>query len=96
MTDNGVDTLFTYNPIGFNGGTGLAEEGAGVSLPARTRAIEMYGVAAHRLFYTVGVVSPDRAGEARTASSATTAARISTPASTTSSEAWGSTGTRPA
>ena len=58
MTDNGVDTLFTYNPIGFNGGTGLSEEGAGVSLPARTRAIEMYGVAAHRLFYTVGVSSP--------------------------------------
>ena len=54
MTDNGVDTLFTYNPIGFNGGTGLAEEDAGVSLPARARAIEMYGVAGHRLFYTVG------------------------------------------
>jgi hypothetical protein len=58
MTDNGVDTLFTYNPIGFRGGTGLAEEGGGVSLPARTRSIEMYGVAAHRLFYTVGVDSP--------------------------------------
>ena len=58
MTDNGVDTLFTYNPIGLNGGTGLAEDHAGVSLPARTRAIEMYGVAAHRLFYTVGVSSP--------------------------------------
>jgi hypothetical protein len=58
MTDNGVDTLFTYNPVGFSGGTGLSEEGAGVSLPQRTRAIEMYGVAAHRLFYTVGVSSP--------------------------------------
>jgi hypothetical protein len=58
MTNNGVDTLFTYNPIGFNGGTGLAEERGGVSLPARTRAIEMYGVAAHRLFYTIGVSSP--------------------------------------
>lgn len=58
MTDNGVDALFAYNPIGFNGGTGFAEEGGGVSLPARTRAIEMYGVAAHRLFYTVGVSSP--------------------------------------
>jgi hypothetical protein len=58
MTDNAVDTLFTYNPIGFNGGTGLAEEGSGVGLPSRTRAIEMYGVAAHRLFYTVGVSSP--------------------------------------
>ncbi|HEX2799422.1 MAG TPA: hypothetical protein VHQ44_07095 [Thermoanaerobaculia bacterium] len=58
MTNNGADNIFTYNPIGFNGGTGLAEEGGGVSLPARTRAIEMYGVAAHRLFYTVGVSSP--------------------------------------
>jgi hypothetical protein len=58
MTDNGVDTLFTYNPIGFRGGTGLSEEGAGVSLPARARAIEVYGVAAHRLFYTVGVAQP--------------------------------------
>ncbi len=58
MTDNGVDTLFTYNPIGFHGGTGLSEEDAGVSLPQRARAIEMYGVAAHRLFYTIGVASP--------------------------------------
>ncbi len=58
MTDNGIDTLFTYNPIGIRGGTGLAEEGGGVSLPARARSIEMYGVAAHRLFYTVGVDSP--------------------------------------
>ena len=58
MTNNGADNIFTYNPIGFNGGTGLADSGGGVSLPARTRAIEMYGVAAHRLFYTVGVSSP--------------------------------------
>ncbi len=58
MTNNGVDTLFTFNPIGFRGGTGLAEDGGGVSLPQRARAIEMYGVAAHRLFYTVGVDNP--------------------------------------
>ena len=58
MTDNGVDTLFTYNPIGWSGGTGLAEEGGGIGLPARARAIEMYGVAAHRLFYTIGVAAP--------------------------------------
>jgi hypothetical protein len=58
MTDNGIDTLFTYNPIGFHGGTGLAEEGGGVSLPERARAIEMYGVAAHRLFYAVGIDQP--------------------------------------
>jgi hypothetical protein len=58
MTDNGVDTLFAYNPIGFRGGTGLAEDGGGIGLPARARAIEMYGVAAHRLLYVVGVASP--------------------------------------
>lgn len=58
MTDNGVDTLFTYNPIGIHGGTGLAEEGGGVSLPERARAIEMYGVAAHRFLYVVGVDQP--------------------------------------
>jgi hypothetical protein len=58
MTDNGVDTLFTYNPIGFNGGTGLADSGGGVGLPSRARAIEVYGVAAHRLFYTVGIAQP--------------------------------------
>jgi hypothetical protein len=63
MTNNGVDSLFAYNPIGFNGGTGLADSGGGVSLPARARAIEMYGVAAHRFFYTVGVDSPIAVGQ---------------------------------
>ncbi len=58
MTDNAIDTLFSYNPIGIRGGTGLAEDGGGISLPARARAIEMYGVAAHRLYYVVGVDSP--------------------------------------
>ncbi len=62
MTNNGVDTLFAFNPIGFSGGTGLADSGGGVSLPARARAIEMYGVAAHRLFYTLGVDSPIAVG----------------------------------
>jgi hypothetical protein len=56
MTDNGVDTLFSYNPIGFHGGTGLSDAG-GISLPAIVKGIEMYGVAAHRLFYTIGVTS---------------------------------------
>jgi hypothetical protein len=58
MTDNGVDTLFAFSPVGIHGGTGLSEEGPGVSLPDRMRAIEMYGVAAHRLFYTIGYGSP--------------------------------------
>jgi hypothetical protein len=62
MTDNAVDTLFTYNPIGFRGGTGLSDGGGGISLPDRPRAIEMYGVAAHRLFYTVGVDQPIQSG----------------------------------
>jgi len=57
MTFNGIDTVFGYNPAGYNGGTGLGEGGA-FSLPARMRAIEMYGVAAHRLFYTVGFGAP--------------------------------------
>lgn len=56
-TNNGVDTLFHYNPVGLNGGTGLAEDGGGISLPASVKGIEMYGVAQHRLFYTVGVAN---------------------------------------
>ncbi len=56
MTDNGVDALFGYAPVNLNGGTGF--EGGGVGLPAHARAIEMYGVAAHRFFYTVGVANP--------------------------------------
>lgn len=58
MTANGIDSLFSYNPIGIHGGTGLADSGGGVSLPARVRGIEMYGVAAHRLLYVVGVAQP--------------------------------------
>jgi hypothetical protein len=54
-TDNGIDTLFAFNPIGLNGGTGLAEEG--IALPGSVKGIEMYGVGAHRFFYTVGVVN---------------------------------------
>jgi hypothetical protein len=55
-TDNGIDTLFAFNPIGVNGGTGLSEEGA-FSLPGSVKGIEMYGIGAHRLFYTLGVVN---------------------------------------
>lgn len=56
MTDNGVDTMFAYSPIGFNGGTGL-DEGVGIGLPGLVQGIEYYGVAAHRLFYTVGITN---------------------------------------
>lgn len=60
MTDNGVDTMFTYNPVGYRGGVGSGADDLAtpiISLPARVRGIELYGVAAHRFFYTVGLMS---------------------------------------
>lgn len=56
-TDNGIETLFAFNPIGLHGGTGLAEDDGGISLPQNVKGIEMYGVGVHRFFYTVGVVN---------------------------------------
>lgn len=55
-TNNGIDTLFTFNPIGLEGGTGLADSG-GISLPSNVKGVELYGVGAHRFFYTIGVVN---------------------------------------
>jgi hypothetical protein len=57
MTNNGIDTVFAYDPIGVRGGTGLAEEANGIAIPSSVKAIEFYGVAKHRFFYTVGVTS---------------------------------------
>ena len=60
MTNNGVDTLFSYNPVGWAGGTGSGADDHGnpiVSLPNRVRGIEVYGVAAHRFFYTFGAMT---------------------------------------
>jgi hypothetical protein len=57
MTNNGIDSMFSYNPIGVNGGTGLAESGGGISIPSNVQAIEFYGVAWHRFFYTVGLTN---------------------------------------
>jgi len=57
MTDNGIETLFSYNPIGANGGTELSEDMGGISLPMMVQGLEFYGVAKHRFFYTVGVVN---------------------------------------
>ena len=56
-TNNGIDTLFSFNPIGLNGGAGLADSGGGVSLPSNVKGIELYGVGAHRFFYTVGAAN---------------------------------------
>ena len=55
-TNNGIETLFGFNPVGLNGGSELAE-GGGVSLPQNVKGIELYGVGAHRFFYTVGAVN---------------------------------------
>jgi hypothetical protein len=60
MTDNGVDTMFTYNPVGYRGGVGSGADDAAtpiISLPGRVRGIELYGVAGHRFFYTLGLMS---------------------------------------
>jgi hypothetical protein len=56
MTDNGVDTLFGYSPIGAQGGDGVSDNG-GIGLPDNVKAIEVYGVTAHRFFYTVGMTN---------------------------------------
>ena len=56
-TNNGIDTVFHFNPIGLNGGAGLADSGGGVSLPSNVKGIELYGVGAHRFFYTVGAAN---------------------------------------
>ena len=57
LTNNGIDTLFSFNPIGLKGGSSLADSGGGVSLPSNVKGVELYGVGAHRFFYTVGVVN---------------------------------------
>jgi hypothetical protein len=56
-TDAAIDSLFAYNPIGVNGGTGLAEDvtPAPISLPDRVRGIEGYGIVAHRALWVAGV-----------------------------------------
>ncbi len=56
-TDAGIDSLFAYNPIGMNGGTGLAEGMAGISLPAMVRGIEGYGIINHRALWVAGLAN---------------------------------------
>jgi hypothetical protein len=68
-TDAGIDSVFDYNPIGLNGGTGL---GAGdlspspIAFPVLVEGIELYGVVKHRLLYVAGIANgiplPDQWG----------------------------------
>lgn len=55
-TDNAIDTMFAYNPVGLHGGTGVADSSA-ISLPGDIKGFEVYGVAKHRWFYTAGVAN---------------------------------------
>ncbi len=68
MTDAAIDSLFSYNPIGPHGGTGLAGDmsPAPISLPASVRGIEGYGVLHHRMFWVAGIangISPGTNGQ---------------------------------
>ena len=65
-TDAGIDSIFDYNPIGLNGGTGLGAEDlapAPIPFPALVQGIELYGVVAHRLLYVAGVANGIPAGD---------------------------------
>ena len=59
MTDAGIDSLFAYNPIGPNGGTGLAGDAspAPISLPVSVSGIEGYGIYKHRAMWVAGVAN---------------------------------------
>ena len=58
-TDAGIDSLFAYNPIGLNGGTGLAAGGspAAISLPALVQGVEGYGIIKHRALWVAGIAN---------------------------------------
>ncbi|MCX6538410.1 MAG: hypothetical protein NT151_05680 [Acidobacteria bacterium] len=59
-TDAGIDSLFNYNPIGFNGGTGLGADAVSpnpISLPTLVRGIEAYGIIRHRALWVAGIAN---------------------------------------
>jgi len=59
-TDAAIDSLFNYDPIGINGGTGLGADGRtpnSISLPARVQGIEGYGIIKHRALWVAGLAN---------------------------------------
>ena len=65
-TDAGIDTIFNYNPIGLNGGTGLGADELSpnsISFPSLVNGIEAYGVVKHRFMYAAGVCNGISAGD---------------------------------
>ena len=59
-TDAGIDSLFNYNPIGVNGGTGLGADAVSpspISLPTLVRGVEGYGIIKHRALWVAGLAN---------------------------------------
>ena len=59
-TNAAIDSLFDFNPIGINGGTGLGADAlspGAISLPARIRGIEAYGIVNHRAMWVAGLAN---------------------------------------
>jgi hypothetical protein len=58
-TDAAIDSVFAFNPIGINGGTGLAGDisPAPIALPDRVRGIEGYGMINHRALWLAGLAN---------------------------------------
>jgi hypothetical protein len=59
-TNGAIDSLFNFNPIGVRGGTGLGADALSpnsISLPARIRGIEGYGIIHHRAMWVAGLAN---------------------------------------
>jgi hypothetical protein len=58
-TDAPIDSVFAFNPIGINGGTGLGGDTtpSPIALPDRVRGIEGYGIIKHRALWVAGLVN---------------------------------------
>ncbi len=59
-TDAGIDSMFNYNPIGAQGGTGLGADAVSpqpIGLPKLVNGIEGYGIIKHRAMWVAGVVN---------------------------------------
>jgi hypothetical protein len=66
-TDAAVDSVFAYDPVGVNGGVGLAGDSSPqpIALPDRVRGIEAYGIFRHRALWVAGLangISPGQEG----------------------------------
>ena len=59
-TNAGIESLFNYNPIGVNGGTGVGADAITpnpISIPKLARGIEGYGIIHHRALWVAGVAN---------------------------------------